>query len=47
MVNGLLPSVQVTLVGGPLDIKGESEGLASFVDMRENCMEESALGPSI
>ena len=50
MVNGLLPSVQVTLVGGPLEtlkVRVKTGGLASLVEMRENCMEESASGPSI
>ena len=50
MVNELLPSVQMTLVGGPsetLKVRVKIGGLASLVVMRENCMEESVSGPSI
>ena len=50
MVNGLLPSVQVTSVGGPsetLKVRMKTGGLVSLVEMRENFMEESASGPSI
>ena len=50
MVNGLFPTVQVTSVGGPsetLKVRVNTGGLTSLVEMRENCMEESASGPSI
>ena len=50
MVNGLLPSVQVTSVGGPsetLKVRVKTGGLVSLVEMRENFIEESASGPSI
>ena len=50
MVNGFLPFVQMTSVGGPLEtlkVRVKTGGLASLVEMRENCMEESASRPSI
>ena len=47
MVNGLLLSVQVTFAEGQSETFKVSGGLASLVEMRENCMGESALGPSI
>jgi hypothetical protein len=50
MVNGLVPSVQVTSVGGPsetLKLRVKTGGLASLVEMRENIMEGSASGPSL
>ena len=50
MVNGLVPSVQVTLVGGPLEtlkLSVKTGGLASLVETRDNFMEGSVLGPFI
>ena len=50
MVNGLVPSVQVTSVGGPsetLKLRIKTGGLVSLVEMRDNFMEESVSGPSI
>ena len=50
MVNGLVPSVQVTSVGGPsetLKLRVKTGGLASLVEMRENIIAGSASGPSI
>ena len=50
MVNGLVPSVQVTLVGGPsetLKLRVKTGGLASLVEIRENFVKGSVSGPSI
>ena len=50
MVNGLLPPVQLMSVGGPLEklkVRVKTGVLTSLMEMRENSMEESALGPSI
>ena len=50
MVNGLLPSVHVTSVGGPsetLKVRVKTGGLASLVEMSKKCMKGSASGPSI
>ena len=50
MVNGLVPSVQVTSVGGPsetLKLRVNTGGLAFLVEMKNNFMEESVSGPSI
>ena len=50
MVNGIVPAVQVTLVGGPsetLKLRVKTGGLACLVEMRDNFMKGSVSGPSI
>ena len=50
VVNGLVPSVQVTSVGGPsetLKLRVKTGGIASLVEMRDNFVEGPVSGPSI